>query len=213
MAEDNEELPWSEEANTVIEDLSQDIDDKYGIKLKDLLMNPAFYVSKSGIDVTFSNIREEVEGYINNMLEQLGDEKKEMEKDGLKCDAVTKQLSQNISMQAKQNNIPIVKPSDMDRNTDFEETIYINNVDNGTIALVAKLAGSASFIVDLSTTYKTYNLGKWLFDGQKNYVVNVAMEPNVYMDFDNVKEEIKALMDGVENTLKSGNANAKSESS
>ncbi|MCL4404889.1 hypothetical protein M1583_02780 [Candidatus Marsarchaeota archaeon] len=101
----------------------------------------------------------------------------------------------------------------MDRNTDFEETIYINNVDNGTIALVAKLAGSASFIVDLSTTYKTYNLGKWLFDGQKNYVVNVAMEPNVYMDFDNVKEEIKALMDGVENTLKSGNANAKSESS
>ncbi|MCL5102197.1 MAG: hypothetical protein M1544_02470, partial [Candidatus Marsarchaeota archaeon] len=142
-----------------------------------------------------------------------GDEKKEMEKDGLKCDAVTKQLSQNISMQAKQNNIPIVKPSDMDRNTDFEETIYINNVDNGTIALVAKLAGSASFIVDLSTTYKTYNLGKWLFDGQKNYVVNVAMEPNVYMDFDNVKEEIKALMDGVENTLKSGNANAKSESS
>jgi hypothetical protein len=185
-----------------------------GVSARDILTKPAFYVSKSNIETTFSNIREDVENYIEELAKGMEDDKKDMEKDGLKCDAVTKQLSQNISMQAKQNNIPIIKPVSIDRNTDGEEVVYINNVDNGIIALIAKLSTSTSFIADFSTVYKTYNLGQWLFDGQKNYVINVAMEPNAYMDLDSAKEEINVIMDGIEGYFKNaGSSDAGQEKS
>ena len=123
MAENDEEMPWSENADVVIEGVSQTINDKYGVALKDILTKPAFYVSKKGMETTFSNIREEVGNYIQELAKSMDDDRKNMEKDGLKCDAVTKQLAQNISMQAKQNNIPIIKPASMDRNTDNDEVI------------------------------------------------------------------------------------------
>jgi hypothetical protein len=203
VAENDEEMPWSENADVVIEGVSQTINDKYGVALKDILTKPAFYVSKKGMETTFSNIREEVGNYIQELAKSMDDDRKNMEKDGLKCDAVTKQLAQNISMQAKQNNIPIIKPASMDRNTDNDEVIYVNNIDNGVMALLAKLSANSSFIADFSTTYKTYNLGQWLFDGQKNFLISVAMEPNPYMDLDSAKDEINMIMDGVEGYFKS----------
>ena len=71
------------------------------------------------------------------------------------------------------------------------------------MALLAKLSANSSFIADFSTTYKTYNLGQWLFDGQKNFLISVAMEPNPYMDLDSAKDEINMIMDGVEGYFKS----------
>ncbi|MEM0154564.1 MAG: hypothetical protein QW814_01880 [Methanothrix sp.] len=203
MAEDTNEVPWSENTNDLIESLAPVINDKYGIAFKDLLLNPTFYISKKGIEATFESIREEVDDYVATTMKGLEDEKKDFEKDGLKCDAVSKQLAQSITMLTKQNNIPIIKPVSIDRSSDNEEVIYVNNIDSGLTALMAKLAATSNFVADFSTTYKTYNLGQWLFDGQKNYVINVSMEQNSYMDLDQAKDELKIIMDGVENYLKS----------
>ncbi len=203
MAEDANDFPWSENANDLIESLAPTINDKYGIALKDLLMNPAFYISKKGIEETFSSIREEIEDYVQTTMKGLEDEKKDFEKDGLKCDAVSKQLAQSIAMLAKQNNIPIIKPVGIDRSGENEEVVYVNNIDGGLTALITKLAASSSFIADFSTTYKTYSLGQWLFDGHKNYVINVSLEQNSYMDLDQANEELKAIMDGLDTYFKS----------
>jgi hypothetical protein len=203
MAEDVNDVPWSENTNDLIESLAPVINDKYGIALKDILINPAFYVSKKDIGATFGSIREEVDDYVATTIKGLEDEKKNFEKDGLKCDAISKQLAQSIAMLAKQNNIPVIKPVSIDRNVDNEEVIYVNNIDSGLTALITKLAAASSFVADFSTTYKTYNLGQWLFDGQKNYVVNVSLEQNDYMDLDQAKDELNIIMDGVESYFKS----------
>ncbi len=212
MAEDNAENVWSEDAGTIIEALEPKINSTYGVSLKDLLNNPAFYVSKDGIETTVANIREEATSYISDLESKLQDDKKNLEKDGLKCDAVSKQLAQNISMQAKQNNVPLIKPNGMDRNEDEDEVLYINNIDNGTIALISKLTAISSFIVDFSTSYKTYSLGRWIFDGQKNYMVAVSMEPNPIIDLDAVNDELSGLIDDLEdyigNATGGGNADA-----
>ncbi|OWP53275.1 hypothetical protein Micr_00683 [Candidatus Micrarchaeum sp.] len=198
MAEDANDVPWSENTNDLIESLAPVINDKYGIALKDILINPAFYVSKKDIETTFSSIRNEVDDYVETTMKGLEDEKKNFEKDGLKCDAVSKQLTQSITMLAKQNNIPVIKPVSIDRNVDNEEVIYVNNIDSGLTALITKLASASSFIADFSTTYKTYSLGQWLFDGHKNYVINVSLEQNSYMDLDQARDELKVIMDGID---------------
>ena len=198
MAEDANDVPWSENTNDLVESLAPVINDKYGIALKDILINPAFYVSKKDIETTFSGIRDEVDDYVETAMKGLEDEKKNFEKDGLKCDAVSKQLAQSITMLAKQNNIPVIKPVSIDRNVDNEEVIYVNNIDSGLTALMTKLASASSFIADFSTTYKTYSLGQWLFDGHKNYVINVSLEQNSYMDLDQARDELKVMMDGID---------------
>lgn len=198
MAEDANDVPWSENTNDLVESLAPVINDKYGIALKDILINPAFYVSKKDIETTFSGIRDEVDDYVETAMKGLEDEKKNFEKDGLKCDAVSKQLAQSITMLAKQNNIPVIKPVSIDRNVDNEEVIYVNNIDSGLTALMTKLASASSFIADFSTTYKTYSLGQWLFDGHKNYVINVSLEQNSYMDLDQARDELKVIMDGID---------------
>ena len=202
MAENDNETQWSDNANVIIEDIAPDIKDKYNIDLKDLLMKPEFYVSKKGIEVTVDNINEDINNYMADMESSMQDDKKDFEKDGLKCDAVSKQLSQNISMQAKQNNIPLIKPLDIERDTEIEEVIQINNIDNGVMALISKLSSLSNFIADFSSNYKTYSMGRWLFDGKKNYVVNVSLEPNAYAEFDIAREEITALVNNVRDYLK-----------
>ena len=204
MADDTVTDLWSEETGIVIGALEQSILQEYGISLTDLLTNPASYASKNGIAQTVENIRKEANDYINGLRSNMQKEKEDLEKDGLKCDSLTKQLAQAIAMRAKQDNIPLIKPQAIDRGSSIEETIYVNDADSGINALIGRLSANSNFVADFSTTYSTYSLGQWLFDGQKNYMIVVALQPNPLIDLDTAENELGDLFDNVDSYMNKG---------
>ncbi len=193
---------WSDYSDGIIKNVDKQIGVKYKLTLRSLLMDPSKYVSQPNIQMTIENLKEEVGKYFDGRVNEMEVEKKAFEDAAMRSDALTGQLSQSISIQARQNNVPMIKPVAVERDTDEEEKIYIDSVDNSVIALVSKLVLSSLLIADFTTTYGNYKAGEWLFSGHKNYVLSVYMPSNGYLQLQSSRDEIIALLDTASGFIK-----------
>jgi hypothetical protein len=193
---------WSDYTDMLISGIDKQLGSKYKFSLAALLTNPNKYASQPNIQISIGNMKEDVDKYIDDKVKAMADEQKDLDDAASKADSVTGQLSRSISMQAKQNNIPMIRPVSIDRNTDREETIYIDTIDTGVSSLVQKLVSSAILVVDLSAGYKNYNIGSWLFSGSKNYVLNVYMPDSTLLALEASRLEINGLLELASNTIK-----------
>ncbi len=188
---------WSTQTDILISVMEPTIQSKFGISLRDLLNDPGKYAGTEGLDTKVSNIKEEIGNYVSSTIDSMPDDKRSFEDDAIKCDSMTKQLNQNISLQTKQNNVPLIKPDSMDRNVNDDQVVYINAVDNSVLSLVQKLAATSIFVADFSKSYRNYNIGEWFFSGQKNYVIRVNLQPSALITLDSARDELSGLLDEV----------------
>lgn len=189
---------WSDSAGMLIDSVEPTVKQKYNISLRGLLTNPGRYAGTANLATTIDNIHEDIDNYVSETIDSMPEERKSFESDGLKCDSITKQLSQNISLQAKQNSVPLIRPDAMDRDEARDEVFYISSVDNSVLALVQKLVSASTVIADFSRMYRNYNIGEWLFStNAKNYVIRVNLQPSAIVTIDAARDEVNDLLDGV----------------
>ncbi|MCL4411549.1 hypothetical protein M1329_01270 [Candidatus Marsarchaeota archaeon] len=189
---------WSEPAGILIDSVEPTVKQKYNMSLRGLLASPGRYSGTANLNTTIDNIREDIDNYVSETIDSMPEERKSFESDALKCDSITKQLGQNISLQAKQNSVPMIKPDAMDRDETRDEVFYISSVDNSVLSLVQKLVAASTVVADFSRTYRNYNIGEWLFStNAKNYVIRVNLQPNAIVTIDAARDEVNGLLDGV----------------
>lgn len=193
---------WSDYSDGIIKDLDNLIGAKYKITLRGLLTDPTKYASTPNIQMTIDNMKEEVEAFFDLRAKDLADEKKDFDDGKMRADAVTGQLSQNISMQAKQNNVPIIKPVMIDRDVDREERLYFDSFDNSVSALIGKLVSGAVLIADSTVDYGDYKVGEWVFGGVKDYVIQVYSPTNAYSILQDSRTELLGLLDSASTFIK-----------
>ncbi len=187
---------WSDETDGLLRDVDKKLGSKYKMTVRDLLANLPKYAGQSDISVTIDNMREDVNKYIDGLLEKMPAVTRDLENSMAQANSITRQLSMNIGMQAKQNNVPVIKPVDITRDTDEEEVIAINAVDEQVLKLVEKLVGRSNLIADFSYPFKTYSIGSWFFGGDtKNYTIDVDIAPNDAYDMEMSRQEINDLFD------------------
>ena len=87
---------WSDNADVIIKNVDKDIKAKYKFSLSEFLTNPADYASVPNVAITVSNMKEYVDEFGSSLLEGLDEEKKKLDDDAMKCDAVTSQIAQAI---------------------------------------------------------------------------------------------------------------------
>jgi hypothetical protein len=119
-----------------------------------------------------------------------------------KADSITKQLSQNITSQARQNNTPVIRPVTMERDATREERLYIDAFDNSVISLVQRLVASSMLVADLGAAYKEYKIGSWLFSGNKNYLLSVYMPDNTLLSLETSRAELDNLLAAASDFIK-----------
>jgi uncharacterized protein YllA (UPF0747 family) len=184
---------WSDISDSLITEMDKKLGSKYKITIRELLANPGRFSKTANIRNTVSNLKEEVDNYIDDALSTMSAEQKALDDAAMKADSLTSQLAQNVSMQAKQYKIPIVKPVMIDRDMSKDETVYINTLDSGVLALVEKLCASSVYIADYGTNFGKYRIGEWLFSGQKNYVIRAYLPPSEVLSLQASKEELDSL--------------------
>jgi len=170
--------------------------------LRALLTDPSKYAARQNIQISLDNLKEDADKYIDGKAKALEDEQKSLDDLASKADSITGQLARSISLQAKQNNVPMIRPVNVDRDTNREVTVYIDAIDNDVTTLVQKLAASSTLIADMGTSYKNYNIGSWLFSGSKNYVLSVYMPDSEIFALDASRSEIDGLLAGASSFIK-----------
>jgi hypothetical protein len=193
---------WSDYTDMLIKGIDKQIGSKYKFSLAALLTNPNRYAAQPNVQISIDNMREDVDKYIDDKAKAMADEQKNLDDAASKADSITGQLGRSISVQARQSNIPMIKPVTMDRDTDREETIYVDAIDNGVSALVQKLVSASILVADLSASYKNYSIGSWLFSGSKNYVLNVYMPDSALLALEASRLEINGLLQLASSTIK-----------
>ena len=193
---------WSDFTDILIKSMDKEWSGKYRVTLKDLLTDPSKYFAQTNIQVMISNMEQDVNGYIDEKLKNLGDEEKAFEDAAVKADSITKQLMQSISSQAKQYKIPIITPVSVNRDETKDETIYVDAFDGNISALVEKLTASSTLIADFGSEFRNYKMGEWLFSGAKNYVLSVFVPQNNVMLLENSRDEIQSLLEAASDFVK-----------
>jgi hypothetical protein len=195
---------WSDYTDIIITDMDSALGAKYGkVNVRKFLSSPAKYAALPNISSDAQRMKSDANEYLDGVLEGLSEQKARLDDGLLKADSLTGQLSQSISMLAKQNRIPVIKPAFMERNTADDQVIYIDSVDSGVAALIEKLVANAVYIADRTDTYENRRVGEWLFGGQNSYIVKVYVPQNEVMLVQGAKDEINSLFDVAINFVKS----------
>ncbi len=193
---------WSDYTDAIIKEVDKQIGGKFRFSISDFLTDVPKYASEQSIEVTISNMREAANSHIDELLQGLPQQVKALGDSIAKANAITKQLSQNISMQAKQHDVPFIKPLQIDRNTANEETITINTVDDQAIKLMEKLTSTSNLVADFSYQYKDSWIGSWFFSGNKDYTVSVYVPQSDAFSLELSRIELNGLFDAAANYIK-----------
>ncbi|MCL4403568.1 MAG: hypothetical protein M1500_02365 [Candidatus Marsarchaeota archaeon] len=193
---------WSDYTDSVIDGIDNKVGSKYGLSLRDLLTDPGKFSSKQNITVTISNLQEEVNSYIDSLIASMPDQEHAFENSAAKCDSLSKQLSQAVILQARQNKVPVINPASLAKDDSRDETVYISAFDSSTSALIDRLLTHTFYVADYSYKIKSYSVASWLFSGHKNYILNAYLTPNEVLNAETARGELVDLLSTAEDYIK-----------
>ena len=193
---------WSDYTDMLITGIEKQAGTKFRLSLRSLLEDPTRYAAQQNIQITIDNMREEADKYIDEKIDALTEEQKNLDDAASRADSTTKQLGQNIISQARQNNIPVVKPVTIERDATKEERLTIDTFDNSIMSLVQKLVASSTLVADLGGSYKKYSIGSWLFSGSKNYLLSVYMPDSTLLLLETSRAELDNMLASASSFIK-----------
>ncbi|MCW6159476.1 MAG: hypothetical protein LVQ95_00075 [Candidatus Micrarchaeales archaeon] len=193
---------WSDYTDGVITNIDDSLKGKYKFTVREFLTNPAKFAKQPNIETTAGNMQDDALKFVDTALAGMTAQKAKLDSDVSKADSATKQLSQSISMQAKQYKIPVVRPALTYRDQTKDEIIYVDTVDTSITALVEKLVSSSKYITDSTVRYGNSSVGEWYFSGDKQYVLRVYLPPNEALSLQGTRDELALLFDTAKDFIK-----------
>ncbi|MGC8671774.1 MAG: hypothetical protein ACP5TJ_02690 [Candidatus Micrarchaeia archaeon] len=194
MAEADEEAPWDDQTDSIINDINKTVSKKYYINFRDLLLNPGKYVTQDNFPATFQSIRKEVTAYFENLLEGMKDEQERLSEELDSLTSQYQQIDSVISNKASLSRIPYIKSATIER-PENEEAITIQSYEPGIEALIGKLISISNYVADISTSYGKSVFGSWLFSGQKNYTLSLQVPDNRVLSIQISRDTINSMLD------------------
>ncbi|MEM0086751.1 MAG: hypothetical protein QW774_01970 [Candidatus Micrarchaeaceae archaeon] len=191
------ELPWDDTTDIFVTELDKKVEDSHGFKLRDLLLNPINYTSRADFADTFADIRKIVDDYFKGLHDTYADDEQKFNSDLEEVSNEYSKIDGLLSQKAAAASIPYIKPINVVRNTDNDENIVITKYEGSMDALFERLIRQSNYVADLSTQYKQYTIGSWLFSGSKQYLVSLRMPESIAFDLQDAESTIGALLDNI----------------
>lgn len=195
------DAPWDDQTDAFIQEIDGTVTAKYSVSLRTLLTNPEEYADTKDILDTIKKIRSDVDAYFGNLMDDLKVEKDELEKEMQDADALYTKLDQAISSKAAVARVPYLKPVEVDTGNVDIEKIYVDQYNNNVDSLISKFVNISNYIANLSTTYKKYNLGSWLFSGEKGYNLSVKQPESMVITVESSQEYIDDAVDNASDII------------
>jgi transcription termination factor NusB len=191
------EAPWDDQTEMFVSDLNEKISKKYNINIRSLLISPDKYIGTKGMAGIAKQIRGETDEYFSDLMEGMEEEKQKLQKDLDSATSQYKQVDSIISSKAAASRVPYVKPLFISRDVDTEELVVVEQYDDTLDAFIGKLVNVSNYVADLSTAYKEFRMGSWLFSGAKNHVLSINPPTSPVLVMENSKDVIEGILDDI----------------
>lgn len=196
---DDEDI--SNDSLDYVKAIDQKIGSKYDVSLYDVLNDPNSLKGNKNPKQVVIGMREDISTFFDSLTSRLKTEQDELDTQLGTADALYKRLNDVIRNKASFAGIPYLRPVDIIRDTGDEENIVVDKYDGSVDTLVTRLVGVVHYIADLSTKYKEFVLGTWLFSGNKNYLLTINPPSSILFNIEMSKREINQKLDSIEEDL------------
>ena len=197
MAELNDIL--SDDSLRYLSEIKPVIRKKYNIDVEELLKEPANYADNPGMADKIRSIGKDVDAFFDQRINEMGSEAAELKNALGIVDADTKKITQAITTKASIAQVPFVKPLFVDAHE--HEEIIIEGYDASVDQFVTRMINISDYIAELSTVYKDYTIGSWLFSGRSKYMLSISPPASEIMVMDRARDEIKGLLESIRDAL------------
>jgi hypothetical protein len=191
------QVPWDEDTEEFVSDLDDIISKKYGMTLRNLLLNPSKYTVRPGAAATIADAKQDVHAYFDSLLEGLKDEQSKLQSEMELADSQYAAVDSVITEKAAAARVPYIRPMYVSRQREGEEVVLIERYDESLEPFVGKLVNASNYVADVSATYKTYRLGSWLFSGAKNHVLTINPPASPVLAIESSRDTINGLLDAI----------------
>jgi hypothetical protein len=172
---------------------------KYGIDLEELLKEPANYEDNPGMADKVRSIEKDVDAFFDQRIAGMSSEAAELKNALAAIDGDTKKITQAITTKASIGQVPFVRPLYVD--VQGREEIIVEGYDASVDQLVTRMINISDYIAELSTVYKDYTIGSWLFSGRNKYLLSISPPSSEIIVMDRSRDEIKGLLESVRDSL------------
>ncbi len=186
---------WDDQTDMFIREIGVSVSKKYGVDLRKFLLSPQEYGDTAGMEEKIKNIRAEADRYFEDILASLSKEEESLVADLEKLDSVYTQVNQTVNSRAGIGRIPFIKPADMSFGDSSPEIVYIDQYNSQVDALLTKLINISNYICDISSTYRKYTIGTWVFSGSRSYVLAVSAPTSAVISVENSRDRIDLMLD------------------
>ncbi|MHB1830754.1 MAG: hypothetical protein ACYCO0_05170 [Candidatus Micrarchaeaceae archaeon] len=186
---------WNSQTDTFVREIDVSVSKKYGISLRKLLLDPQEYEGTGGIAEKAKSIRADVDLYFDDILASLSKEEEDLERNLESSDSVYTQINQIINSRSGIGRVPFIKPADMSFGDSSPEIVYIDQYNSQVDALITKLVNISNYICDISSTYRKYTIGTWVFSGSRSYVLAVNAPTSPVISVENSRDQIDLMLD------------------
>lgn len=190
-----DEQQFSETTYRYIVAIDAKMKGKYSISLNSILTNPDEYLGKAGMLQTIKDMRNDVNDYFDSMVGEHSEDATKFNEDLKTATDLYNVIDASVQAKAKEANVPYVEPIAVDRNEDLDESIAIEDYGDEEERLVEKLVNRSDYIADLSTVYKDFVLGSWLFSGSKARLLSINQPFSIILEMESSRAEIIARLD------------------
>jgi hypothetical protein len=190
-------MAWDEDTDNHITKIDAKIGDRYNLSLRVVLSNPDEYGASAENKAVVKKIKNEVNTYFDGVLSNLKGEQAEFDAELKRITDLYDKIDTVIGNSAKASNVPYTVPIMVSRDVAKDEIITINEYDDTIEPLVKKLAERSIYIADLSTNYRDYIIGFWLFAGDKNIALAIAPPPSIILSLEASRGEITRRLDQI----------------
>ena len=172
---------------------------KYNIDVEELLKEPANFNDNPGMAEKIRSIEKDVDAFFDQRIAGMGSEAAELKNALAAVDADTKKITQVITTKASIGQVPFVRPLYVD--VQEREEIIVEGYDASVDQLVTRMINISDYIADLSTVYKDYTIGSWLFSGRNRYLLSISPSSSEIMVMDRSRDEIKGVLESIHDSL------------
>ncbi len=197
MADDVTGLPWDDQTDVFINEIDADTTKKYNVSIRKLLLNPQDFTKMDNMPATIDKMKTDVIAYFDELLGDLKDEEDELTKQLEDVDAIHTQINQIVSSRSGIARVPFLTPADFDFGDVTPETIYINKYDGQIDLLITKLINCSNYVCDLSTSYRKYSIGSWLFSGSRSCLLSIKPPESMVVSIENSRDTITSRLDDI----------------
>lgn len=185
---------WDELTDSFITGIDNTILKDSDVTLRDIMTEPSRYSQKADASTILKKMQSAVNTYFSEVSTTFSSEKEKLNSELDNISTIYSKIVSILNEKIESAKIPLIFPYTIDINRNNSENIIIDTYDNSIELLIGKLISTSKYVAEVSSKYKDYTLGSWIFSGDNIRIITIKPPESIIIQIENSQETLNEYL-------------------